>query len=151
MTTTASVAPLTKRATIPCSPDRAFVMFTAEMSSWWPLGTHSVGEMAAARVDVDGRLHGRIVETLTDGSTADWGTVTAWEPPRRLAFTWHPGTPPEESTAVEVTFDPAPTGDGTVVTLVHSGWPAGPDAAAARKNYDTGWDYVLSRYVATVT
>lgn len=149
MTTTASVAPLTKRATIPCSPDRAFVMFTAEMSAWWPMKTHSVSGDASARVDVGGRPGGRIVETMPTGETADWGTVTAWEPPHRIEFTWHPGNPPDEATTVVVTFDPAPAG-GTLVTLVHSAWASRPDAEAARRDYDRGWDYVLGRYTAAI-
>jgi hypothetical protein len=39
-----------------------------------------------------------------------------------------------------------PEGDGTRVELVHSGWEAyGDDAAASRASYDTGWDIVLGK------
>lgn len=36
----------------------------------------------------------RIVETRSGGRTDVWGTVTAWEPPRLVGFTWHPAGPP---------------------------------------------------------
>ena len=38
---------------------------------------------------------GQIVERSADGETAVWGTVTQWEPPVGVAFTWHPGQPSE--------------------------------------------------------
>ena len=44
-----------------------------------------------------------------------------------------------------VTF--TPVGDDTEVELVHSGWERRPDGVRARTSYDTGWDYVLGRYV----
>lgn len=146
MTAIASLGPLTKTATVPCSPARAFEIFTREMSAWWPLTTHSVGASADCRVDVEPRAGGRIVETLPSGGTAIWGTITVWAPPGRLAFTWHPGNPPDQATEVEVTFADSGSGSGTLVTLVHRGWPARPDGEAARQGYDTGWEYVLGRY-----
>lgn len=57
-------------------------------------------------------------------------TITAWDPPRRLAYSWNNGD------AGEVTFDLAPEGDGkTRLTLTHSGL-RGPDDA---KNFGGGW------------
>lgn len=89
-----------------------------------------------------------LVETLADGSLAVWGTVTAWDPPRRVAFTWHPGTPEEEATLVEVTFRPNGTGAGTEVELVHSGWGRRHDGDRARTAYEGGWGIVLGRFAA---
>jgi uncharacterized protein YndB with AHSA1/START domain len=89
---------------------------------------------------------GVIVETLSDGSNAMWGTVTTWEPPHRVIFTWHPGNPEAEAGTVEVTFTAGPSG-GTVVELVHRGWDRRPDGALAKTNYDTGWDTVIQQFV----
>ena len=75
-----------------------------------------------------------------------WGTVTQWEPPHRVAFTWHPGTPEAEATLVEVTFTQGGPGS-TVVRLVHSGWERRPDGASAREGYDSGWEPVIGRFV----
>jgi hypothetical protein len=144
---TDQVSELRKTVTVRPAPDVAFALFTGRTADWWPLATHSVGRADARSVVVEPGVGGRIVETLADGSTAVWGTVDVWEPPRRVRFTWHPGTPEDEATLVEVTFRPA--GGGTVVELVHTGWDCRPDGAAARGSYDHGWDLVLGGYAAT--
>lgn len=75
---------------------------------------------------------------------AVWGTVTRWEPGAAVAFTWHPGRSPEQSSHVEVSF--TAVGSQTRVTLEHSGWQAFDDPAAARTEYEHGWPVVLARY-----
>ena len=71
-----------------------------------------------------------------------WGTVTAWEPPRRVAFTWHPGQPAERAQQIDVRF--TPEGTGTRLELVHEGWESsGTMAARVRRGYGVGWAYVL--------
>lgn len=146
MTATTSIAALTKTAVVPCSCERAFELFTRDMSAWWPLDTHSVGGSSSPRVDLDGRVGGDLVETLADGTVGVWGTVDVWEPPARVAFSWHPGAGAEGGTHVDVSFAASDSGSGTVVTLVHRGWSARPDGSEARRSYDTGWDHVLGRY-----
>ena len=140
-----SVEPVRKSVTVPAAPQRAFELFTAHLQDWWPLRTHSVGDDDAVGVVFGEGVGGAIVETLADGTTSVWGTVTDWQPPQRVAFTWHPGTPEAEATRVEVTF----TQDGpasTMVRLVHSGWQSRPDGAAAREGYESGWDPVVARF-----
>ena len=87
---------------------------------------------------------GQIVERSADGRTAVWGTVTRWEPPRAVAFSWHPGQPAQPASHVEITF--AARAGQTLVTLVHTGWDAFADPAAARAEYDQGWPMVLDRH-----
>ncbi len=145
MTSTTALGPLTKTVRVAVARDRAFELFTARIGAWWPLATHSVGGATSRGLVLERRRGGRLVELLADGSTADWGQVTAWEPPARVALTWHPGTPPEEATRVEVSF--TSDGPGTLVTLVHSGWESRPDGTHARGGYETGWDSVLRPYV----
>jgi SAM-dependent methyltransferase len=49
------------------------------------------------------------------------GTVTAWEPGRRVALDWHPATwKPEEKTDVELRFET--TSGGTRITFEVRGW-----------------------------
>jgi hypothetical protein len=94
---------------------------------------------------MDPRVGGEIVESIRGGRESHWGTITAWEPPTRVAFTWHPGRTPESATRVEVRF--VPDGTGTRVELVHSGWEAMGDLAkTARNGYPIGWAYVLRLY-----
>jgi uncharacterized protein YndB with AHSA1/START domain len=140
-----SIEPVRKSVTVPAAPQRAFELFTAHIQEWWPLDTHSVGAEQAAGVAFGAGAGGAITETLADGTTSVWGTVTDWEPPHRVAFTWHAGTPVAEATRVEVTFTEDAPGR-TVVLLVHSGWEQRPGSAAAREGYHSGWDQVIGRF-----
>jgi uncharacterized protein YndB with AHSA1/START domain len=98
---------------------------------------------------LEGRIGGRFFERQEDGTEAVWGTVTAWEPPLRLAFTWHPGR--AESTAQEVEVRFTPVDGGTRVELEHRGWEKlGERAEEARNEYDSGWDFVLGHYVNVI-
>jgi len=84
---------------------------------------------------------------MRDGTTSVWGTVTGWDPPVSVSFTWHPGQPRSWAGDVEVRF--IPDGPGrTLVELTHSGWDRRSDGAEARLGYDCGWDVVLGAYVA---
>lgn len=138
------IAEVRKVAVVRQPPAAAFELFTAHVGAWWPLATHSVGLARATAVAFEPGVGGRIVETYGEGQTAVWGTVEVWDPPARLRFTWHPGTAPEEATTVEVTF--RASADGTAVELVHRGWDRRPDGAAARANYERGWELVLRCY-----
>jgi uncharacterized protein YndB with AHSA1/START domain len=145
MTEIGTTAPLRKSTTVPTTPERAFELFTAHLAAWWPLPTHSVGADTATAVVMDDHVGGHIIETYGNGQTSVWGTIVAWEPPHRVAFTWHPGYGEVEATEVEVVFTAAE--GGTQVELIHRGWEARP---AARDEYDSGWEYVLGRYAQHV-
>jgi uncharacterized protein YndB with AHSA1/START domain len=137
--------PLVKTVVVPASPERAFELFTKEMGAWWPLATHSIGEQNAKAVRFEGAVGGRIVEYGDSGPLGYWGTVSDWDPPKSVSFTWHPGSDPKQAGQITVTF--SPVDDGTEVVLTHSGWERRPDGAEVRKSYDTGWDHVLDFYV----
>ena len=137
--------PIRRVVTVKASPEQAFRRFTAELGSWWPLASHSVGQADALSVEIEGRVGGRIVEHIRGGRESVWGTVTLWEPPHRVAFTWHPGDDPARALDVEVRY--AAGGDGTRVELEHRGFERlGKDARMARRGYPLGWSYVLGLY-----
>ena len=138
--------PLRKRIFVRATPERAFRRFTEEMATWWPLGSHSVGQANSETVVFEGWVGGRIVERIRDGRECVWGTVTAWEPPHRVAFTWHPGRKAETAQDVEVRF--TPEGSGTRAELTHTGFERlGPSLGRkARRGYPIGWEYVLGVY-----
>jgi uncharacterized protein YndB with AHSA1/START domain len=140
-----SAEPVRKSVIVPATPQRAFELFTAHMHEWWPLATHSVGAEDAVSILFGAGVGAEIVETMADGATSVWGTVTGWEPPHRVAFTWHAGTPATEATRVEVTFTSDAPGS-TEVLLVHSGWERRPDSASARDNYLSGWEPVVRSF-----
>jgi hypothetical protein len=137
------LAPVRKEVRVPCEPARAFELFTAEMSAWWPMLTHSVGGADHCGVVVEGRVGGQVYEDLPAGR-AVWGDVLVWGPPSRFVMTWHPGQDPAAATEVEVWF--SPVAEGTRVVLEHRGWERREDAATARESYDTGWEIVLAQY-----
>jgi uncharacterized protein YciI len=132
--------PIRREILVDADPATAFEVFTARLGRWWPLAELSVYGDGAA-VSFDG---GQIIESAADGRTAVWGTVTRWEPPDAVAFSWHPGKPAEQASHVEVTFTAA--AGQTLVTLQHTGWEVFADPAAARAEYDHGWPMVLERY-----
>src|ERR1700729_1347538 len=114
----AAIEPVRKTVTVPASPQRAFELFTAGISEWWPLATHSVGQDQAAGVVFGEGVGGEITESLADGTASVWGTGTRWEPPRLVAYTWHAGTPAAEASSVEGTFTPG----GLAGSPARRGW-----------------------------
>ena len=139
--TTTDVTDLVKTRSVPQIPADAFLLFTDGFGRWWPRRTHSVGGERSAAVAFPGRVGEQIVETLDDGSTASWGTVTDYTPPHAVEFTWHPGSTSDGATTVRVTFETS--GTGTLVTLTHSGWDRRADGHCERGEYDRGWDVVI--------
>ncbi|MEJ2601165.1 MAG: SRPBCC domain-containing protein [Anaerolineales bacterium] len=126
--------------------EAAFKLFTEEMASWWPLKSHSVGDEHTDTCVFEGHAGGRIYEIQDDGTQADWGRVLAWEPPRRVIFSWYPGRKEDTAQKVEVTF--AAEEGGTRVQLVHTGWELlGERATELREGYVSGWDFVLGQFV----
>lgn len=124
------------------SVDEAFRLFTEDISTWWPMRTHSIGEEKTRLVTFEGRVGGEIFETTTDGEKHVWGTVLVWEPPNRLVYTWHPGRTPDTEQEVEMWFRQTP--DGTEVAVQHRNWETlGEEAEATREGYANGWRVVL--------
>ena len=124
--------------------DHAFRVFTERLGEWWPLRGHSIHDDLADEAGLEPRLGGAIYEVWRDGRE-NWGEITAWEPPHRLVFTWHPGRTAAEATEVEVRF--SARGSSTLVELEHRGWEArGARAEEIRAGYDEGWGSVLERY-----
>lgn len=139
------LGPIHQAAWVPQAPPEAFRLFTAELAAWWPLATHSVGLADASTVVLEPCVGGGIVESFAGECTARWGTVEAWDPPRLVRFTWHPGR--EEAAATEVTVTFTAEGGGTRVDLEHAGWQRRPDGVEARDRYVPGWTFVLGCYV----
>jgi len=141
------IAPVVKSVTVPLDPAQAFALFTDGIAGWWPLATHSIGGAKATACAIEPRRGGRVYERDADGSEAIWGQVTAWEPPARLVFTWHPGRSGDTAQEIEIRF--AACAEGTRVELTHRGWErAGETARQLRDQYESGWELVLRRAYA---
>ncbi len=148
MTGTPSTPPLdpvVKTITVPESVMSTFQRFTEGIDTWWPRETHSVGAHETYAVAIEPHVGGRIYERQRDGGEATWGAITAWDPPSRVAFRWHPGRDAATAQELEVRFRQADA--GTELELTHRSWEAlGADAEEIRRRYMSGWEHVLDRF-----
>ena len=130
---------------VPTVPQRTFELWTAETSIWWP-PSHTVSAEPGLEVIIEPGVGGRVFERTPGGEEHDWGEVTAWEPPNRVAYLWHLRQDRSDATEVEITFYPA-DGDGTTVAILHRGWErlgiAGPER---RERNQLGWNGVLPHF-----
>jgi len=137
--------PLRLSFDIGCSPEHAFRTWTERFGAWWPPGHTMSDDPPAIRLEPG--VGGRIFEEARDGSEIDWGRVTAWEPPHRLAYLWHIGRDHGDATDVELTF--VDVGDGTTrLEIVHSGFERlGADADSYREANTGGWGGLIPHFV----
>jgi uncharacterized protein YndB with AHSA1/START domain/uncharacterized damage-inducible protein DinB len=122
--TTQTATAVHKSVTVNAAVEHAFKIFTDGFDTWWPR-SHHIGKKPLQRAVIEPRAGGRCFGREADGVECQWGTVTAWEPPRRLAIAWHIAPnfqnvdlDPSNSSEVEVRFTPEPNGM-TRVDLEH--------------------------------
>lgn len=151
MTTASPIAPIRHEVEVPVDAAAAFTIFTDHLGDWWPQ-EHQIGNTAKVTALMEPGVGGRVFEIGVDGSRCQWGTVTAWEPPRRLVVAWQitarwtPEPDLARSSEYEVTF--MPKGEGTTIVAVehrhldrHS--DGGSDIARA-VGAPQGWPHVLA-------
>jgi uncharacterized protein YndB with AHSA1/START domain len=144
-----AVPPVVKAVSVRAAPERAFAFFAGDLARWWPLAQFHT---AADPVDcaIEPKVGGRVFERATDGRETLWGTVVAYDPPHRLAFSWTlGGLTADQAQLVDIRFMPEDT--GTRVELTHSGWEKLGDLAAAerlRERYAGGWATLIERCYA---
>jgi len=114
------IAPVQQSVTVDLPIEDVFELFTDRFSEWWPLTSHSEGGEESESCELEPNVGGRVFERTRSGEDREWGVVTEWEPPNRVAFTWHPGALDGEEQTVEVEFRAIPT--GTRITVTHTGW-----------------------------
>jgi hypothetical protein len=133
---------------VACPVSHAFAVWTARIGTWWP-ADHTVTGESGLDVVLERRVGGRIFERTRAGAEYDWGEVTVWEPPYRLAYLWHLRRDRVDATEVEIRFIDA--GTVTRVEIAHRGWERlgakGPDWREANRG---GWTTLLPHYVTAV-
>jgi len=130
-------------------PRQAFDVWTARISQWWP-ADHTVTAEPDLTVVLEGRTGGRIFERTREGVEHDWGEITVWEPPSRLAYLWHLRRDRADATEVEIRF--VDRGDDTTrVEIEHRGWERlGAEGETWRDRNFGGWSTLLPHYEAAV-
>lgn len=138
--------PLRVSFDVACSQAHAFRTWTDRISTWWPRD-HTVSGRAELVV-LQGDVGGRIYERTPEGTEHDWGEVTVWDPPERLAYRWHLGTDRSSATDVSIRFV-AREATRTTVEIEQQGWErlgdAGPQWRARNK---VGLSSLVPHFVA---
>ncbi|HEY1642832.1 MAG TPA: SRPBCC domain-containing protein [Streptosporangiaceae bacterium] len=139
--------PLRMSFDVACSAEHAFRVWTAGIGAWWP-ADHTVTGQAGLSVVMQGGVGGRIYERTADGTEHDWGEVTVWNPPGRLAYLWHLRRDRSDATEVEIRFVPRGA-TATRVEIEHRGWERlGRAAEQWRHQNQAGWQSLLPHYLA---
>lgn len=120
---------------VPLARARTFDLFTREIDSWWRRGPkYRNAGSDSGLVHLEPRLGGRVFESWGEGADErafEIGRITAWEPPKALAFTWRASNfAPDETTLVEILFEDL--GEATMVTVIHRGWSSIAEGHPAR-------------------
>jgi uncharacterized protein YndB with AHSA1/START domain len=141
------IEPLRITFVVGCPPERTFELWTARTSTWWP-ATHTVSAQSGVEIVIEPGVGGRIYERTVQGEEHDWGQVTRWEPPNRIAYLWHLRQDRADATEVEITFA-ASERDGTTVSIEHRGWERlGARGPERRQLNQHGWSSLLPHFQA---
>ena len=142
-----------RHVVVPAGQQRAFEVFTAEMTSWWP-PEHHIGSAPIQEIVVEPRAGGRWYTRHEDGTETSTGYVAAWDPYDRLVLTWQIGADwkydPKLLTTVELRFV-AEAADRTRVELEHRDLEAfGSEAERMRQLFEQpgAWQSTLAAYAA---
>lgn len=153
---TQTAAALVRKEIVVQAPlDKAFAMFTGHFGDFKP-PEHNLLTVPIAETVFEQRVGGHIYDRGTDGSECRWARVLAFDPPRRVVFSWDIGptwqleADPENASEVEVRFIEVDPGR-TRVELEHRnidrhgpGWEAVADGVGN----DQGWPLYFARYAA---
>ncbi|HEV7132204.1 MAG TPA: SRPBCC domain-containing protein [Gaiellaceae bacterium] len=124
---------------IAAPPEAVFDAWTHPdvLRDWWSASP----ELRPGSIEVDLRVGGRYRLTMVDADGVEhvaFGEYVTVSRPERLAFTWsweesHADAVDGNGTLVEVEF--TPDGDGTLVTLTHTGFRS----EESRTSHERGW------------
>jgi uncharacterized protein YndB with AHSA1/START domain len=153
---TQAAAQVVRRNVVVEAPiEEAFAAFTGRFGDFKP-PEHNLLAAPIAETVFEPRVGGHIYDRATDGTECRWARVLAYDPPRRVVFSWDIGptwqveTDPDKTSEVEVRFIEEAQ-RRTRVELEHRnldrhgpGWESVRDGIA----HDQGWPLYLDRYAA---
>ena len=150
-----TVEPVVREVVVDCDPQRAFDLFTADMTSWWP-AEHHIGSAPIEEVVIEPHPGGRWFTRHQDGTETNTGFVVLYDRPSRFSVTWQIGADwsyhPDLVTTIDVRFTEETPGR-TRVALEHRDLDAFGEHAEQMKNVfeaPDAWTRTLSNYVAVV-
>ncbi len=123
MTTTTETTSVSTAVDVNAPIERAFQVFTVEIGTWWDDDKHIL-DVPLAEMVFEPHVGGNIIDRGTDGSECRWARVLAYDPPRRVCFSWDINTrweietDPAKSSEIEITFTQMTPGR-THVVLTH--------------------------------
>ncbi|HEY3895459.1 MAG TPA: SRPBCC family protein [Pseudonocardiaceae bacterium] len=133
--------------------EHAFAVFTERFGDFKP-PEHNILGVELAETVFERRVGGHIYDRAVDGSECRWARVLAYEPPRRVVFSWdldprwQVESDPDKISEVEVRFV-AETAQRTRVELEHrhldrhgEGWQGISEGVGS----DSGWPLYLQRF-----
>ena len=137
--------------------DKAFKVFTEDFGRFKP-PEHNLLGVEIAETVFDAHVGGYLYDRGVDGSMCRWARVLAYEPPRRVVFSWDISpfwqieSDLKRASEVEVTFNEDGPGR-TRVELEHrhldrhgEGW----EGVREGVDGDQGWPLYLRRYAEVV-
>jgi uncharacterized protein YndB with AHSA1/START domain len=148
-----TIESIRRHVVVPTSQERAFDLFTARMTSWWP-PAHHIGSAPIEEIVVEPERGGRWYTRHTDGTETYTGVVVAWDPPERFVVTWQIGADWKYHAGLVTTVELRFLADGpdrTRVELEHRDLEAfGPEAEHMREVFSApgAWDATLEAYAA---
>ncbi|GAA3389176.1 SRPBCC domain-containing protein [Cryptosporangium minutisporangium] len=138
--------------TFPDRIERTLELTHSPEKVWAALTTaEGLGTWFGQRAEVDLRVGGQVKLAWDSGDTAVL-TIERLEPPHVFAYTWPIyGLPEGDPRRTFVEFTLAPTGTGTTLTMVETGFAQAPDAEThkvAHNGNTEGWTNELGELVA---
>jgi uncharacterized protein YndB with AHSA1/START domain len=144
------IPPLRMTFDVECDQRHAFEVWTTRIDMWWPADHTATGE-DGLRIVLEPRVGGRIFQRDSVGVEIDWGEITAFEPPHRLAYLWHLRADRADATDVEIQFVPIDAGR-TRIEIEHRGWERlGDGGTAWRERNHQGWSTLLPHFVTATS
>lgn len=136
-------------ATVPLPQQQAFEVFTEQMNVWWPRQgvfpfSFAPKTTRPLHIRFEAQAGGRYYESFADGSEYLIGSISVWNPPAELAYSWRDPTW-EGSTDIRLRF--TPEGESTRVTYTQGGF-AGAGVPWLIPYYQIGCQQTLSAYIA---
>jgi uncharacterized protein YndB with AHSA1/START domain len=155
MTTDTTPVSITATTTVQVPIEEAFRFFTEDIGEWWNPDHHII-EAPLSHMVFEPYVGGNVYDVGTDGSECRWSRVLAYDPPRRVVFSWDINShwtieqDHAKCSEVEVTFS-ADGPSATRVVLQHLHLERhGDDLVPQLDGIRTGWQGGLDLYAAAI-